>query len=86
MKNKKEDYKLNNILLQRQFNDLKKSKVNELIERENKIKEKSIKEKDKIIEEYTKKFSDFDNEKKKYYEKYSKMSEERISKINKRNF
>ena len=76
MKNKKEDYELNNILLQRQFNELKKSKTNELIERENKMKEKSIKEKDKIIEEYTKKFSDFDNEKKKYYEKYSKMSEE----------
>ena len=73
MKNKKEDYELNNILLQRQFNELKKSKMNELIERENKMKEKSIKEKDKIIEEYTKKFSDFDNEKKKYYEKYSKI-------------
>ena len=64
MKNKKEDYELNNILLQRQFNELKKSKMNELIERENKMKEKSIKEKEKIIEEYTKKFSDFDNEKK----------------------
>ena len=62
----KEDYELNNLLLQRQFNELKKSKMNELIERENKLKEKSIKEKDKIIEEYTKKFSDFDNEKKKY--------------------
>ena len=76
IKNKKEEYELNNILLQRQFNDLKAEKENESLEKENNIKDTGIKNRDKIIEEYMKKFSDIDNEKQKYYDKYSKMSEE----------
>jgi chromosome segregation ATPase len=76
MKNKKEEYELNNILLQRQFNNLKAEKESESLEKENNIKDTGIKNRDKIIEEYMKKFSDIDNEKQKYYDKYSKMSEE----------
>lgn len=76
MKHLKDEYEKNNIILKREFSEMKIEKDNEMRDRETKLTSEFNRLKVNIIKEFSEKFSSYDNQKEELVEKYSKFNDE----------